>query len=123
MTADGAHQLPQQCHGHPPTPAHLIAPIVDEAATDDHVSVVEGSEERRDLSGVVLAVGVELVGPVEALAHGMSEAQAEGAADAQVEGEAEAGGTAVHRGEVRTVSGSVVDHDHVVVRDVGGKVG
>ena len=66
-----------------------------------------------------MAVGVELLGTVVALFHGVAETQPKRPADPQIEGKAEAGGSTGPCSAGRTVRGTVVDHDHVMAGNVG----
>ena len=67
----------------------------------------------------MLAVGVELIGTVVALFYGVAKTQPERPADPQIKGKAEAGSSTGPCDVGRPVRRTVIDHDHVVVGNVG----
>ena len=79
-------QQPHRAAAHPADA--VVAGGAGEAAADGHVGAgVERREQLGDLSGIVLAVGVELHRPLVSGPQGVSEAGAQRAANAQVVGE------------------------------------
>ena len=65
----------------------------------------------------MLSVGIELVGPVEALVGGVAETEAQGATDTEVEGKAQAGHPGCSGDSGGVVRGAVVDDDDLMVGD------
>tara|TARA_B100000700_G_scaffold315786_1_gene404371 strand:- start:839 stop:1339 length:501 start_codon:yes stop_codon:yes gene_type:complete len=103
--------------------AHSVVRCPGEATTNDHVGIIQSSEEVGHLGGVVLAVGIKLVGPVEALFGDVAKTEAKSAANAKVEGKPEAGGTGICRYLVGSVDRAVVYDHYLMSGDMGSEVG